>query len=90
MRHPQLADDLTSTALLIAEYAGSAVALRKIGEIEETIRKLRQTPHVGSIIDDIAPGLRAIPAAQKGVQQVAEGKDSPQVRRCSLIARQHS
>ena len=67
VRHPQLAEDLTSIALLVAEYAGTSVALRKIGEIEETIGKLRQVPHVGSIRDNIAPGVRAIPTAGKGV-----------------------
>ncbi|APX16625.1 hypothetical protein BWR17_12855 [Phaeobacter inhibens] len=67
VRHPQLAEDLNSIAFLIAEYAGTAVALRKIGEIEDTIGKLRQVPHIGSIRDNIAPGVRAIPTAGKGV-----------------------
>ena len=67
VRHPLLAEDLISIALLIAEYAGAAIALRKVDEIEETIGKLRQVPHVGSIRDNIAPGLRAIPTAGKGV-----------------------
>lgn len=67
VRHPQLAEDLNSIAFLIAEYAGTAVAMRKIGEIEDTIGKLRQVPHIGSIRDNIAPGVRAIPTAGKGV-----------------------
>lgn len=67
LRHPDVAEDLLNTALLIAEVAGPKVALRKISEIEATIQKLRQVPHIGSIRDDIVPGLRAIPAAGRAV-----------------------
>ena len=34
---------------------------------ERVIRKLCDVPHIGSIRDEIASGLRAIPAADKGV-----------------------
>jgi len=67
LRHPNVADDLFDIAVLIADYAGVEIALRRIGEIEQTVQKLRDVPHIGSVRDEIAPGLRAIPAAGKGV-----------------------
>lgn len=47
--------------------AGREAAERKLGEIAEAIGTLAHTPHKGSIRDAIAPGLRAIPAARRGV-----------------------
>ena len=41
--------------------------MRKLAEIERTIRKLRDLPRIGSFRDEIAAGVRAIPAADKGV-----------------------
>lgn len=67
LRDPNVADDLFDIAVLIADYAGVEIALRRIGEIEQTVQKLRDVPHIGSVRDEIAPGLRAIPAAGKGV-----------------------
>jgi toxin ParE1/3/4 len=67
VRHPRVARDLESIADLIADYAGVDVALRKLAEIEACLTRLADTPHVGSIRDEVAPGLRAIPAARKGV-----------------------
>ena len=67
LRHPNVADDLFDIAVLIADYAGMEIALRKIDEIEQAIRKLRKVPHIGTVRDEVAPGLRAIPAAGKGV-----------------------
>lgn len=43
------------------------IALRKINEIEQTIRNLENVPHIGSLRDEIEPDLRAIPSAGKGV-----------------------
>jgi toxin ParE1/3/4 len=67
LRHPSVARDLDAILRLIAEYSGVGVALAKLAEIEEGMRRLADTPHVGSIRDEIAPGLRAIPVARKGV-----------------------
>ncbi len=67
LRHPNVADDLTDIAVLIANYAGVEIALQKINEIEQTIRNLENVPHIRSLRDEIAPGLRAIPSAGKGV-----------------------
>lgn len=43
------------------------MALRKLGEIERSFRRLGENPHIGSIRNEIHPGLRAIPTARKGV-----------------------
>ena len=39
----------------------------KLDAIERTVRRLAELPHIGSIRDEICPGLRAIPTARKGV-----------------------
>lgn len=66
-RHPDVARDLIEIADLVAEFAGARVARRKLGEIEKTVRGLAETPHIGTLRDDIQPGVRAIPTARKGV-----------------------
>lgn len=65
--HPAVRADLEAIAEGVAALAGREVAERKLGEIAEVIRTLAHTPHKGSIRDAIAPGLRAIPAAGRGV-----------------------
>jgi len=65
--HPKVRSDLETIARLIAEYAGRAAAERILAEIEAAVRTLADTPHRGSIRDDIAPGLRAIPAGRRAV-----------------------
>ena len=52
---------------LVADYAGTKIALRKLAEIENTIRSLATFPHKGSLRHEIYPDLRAIPVADKGV-----------------------
>lgn len=66
-RHPDAAHDVRDIENLISRYAGPAVALRKLNEIDETLKSLSKTPHKGSKRDYIYPGLRAIPTARKGV-----------------------
>lgn len=65
--HPSVADDLDWIAEWISDYAGTSSAAAKLNEIEGTIRSLALTPHKASRRDEIAPGLRAIPAGRKGV-----------------------
>ena len=65
--HPLVARDLNSIAQWIIDYAGPEAAARKLAEIEAAIAKLKTTPHKGSLRDEIAPGLRAIPAGRKAV-----------------------
>lgn len=65
--HPLVARDLGAIARWILDYAGPDIAERKLAEIEAAIATLKDTPHKGSLRAEIAPGLRAIPAARKAV-----------------------
>ena len=77
--HPLVARDLEAIARWIIEYAGSEAARRKIAEIEQEIAGLARTPHKGSIRDEIAPGLRAIPAARRAVIAFTVDDDAREV-----------
>lgn len=66
-RHFEVEQDIYDIADLIMEYAGFAIAERKLLEIEKSIKNLAHTPHIGTIRDDIFPNLRAIATARKGV-----------------------
>ncbi|SEA87201.1 type II toxin-antitoxin system RelE/ParE family toxin [Rubrimonas cliftonensis] len=65
--HPAVRSDLVRIGRLIGDYAGEAAARRKLTEIRAVIEKLGEIPHRGSIRDEIAPGLRAIPAGRRAV-----------------------
>ncbi len=49
------------------DYSGPEAADRKLAEIQSVIASLQETPHKGTLRDDIALGLRAIPAGRKAV-----------------------
>ena len=66
-RHPEVEGDLLAIVDLLVEFAGIEVATRKLDDIERTVLNLSETPHIGSLRNEIYPDLRAIPAAQKGV-----------------------
>jgi len=65
--HPFVSRDLDAIAHWILDYAGPDAAAHKLSEIEAVIATLKTTPHKGSRRDEIAPGLRAIPAGRKAV-----------------------
>ena len=65
--HPAVAGDLDAIARWIIEHAGPEAAERRLAEIEAVVATLRDTPHKGSTRDEIAPGLRAIPAGRRAV-----------------------
>ena len=65
--HPLVARDLDAITHWILDYAGPDAAAHKLAEIEAAIASLKTTPHKGSLRDEIAPGLRAIPAGRKAV-----------------------
>ena len=65
--HPLVEQDLETIVRWIIDHAGSAAANQRLAEVEQTIVGLAQMPHRGSIRDEIAPGLRAIPAGRKAV-----------------------
>lgn len=77
--HPLVARDLDAIAQWILDYAGPDIAARKLAEIEATIATLRGPPHKGSLRDDIAPGLRAIPAGRKAVIAFVVDDDAGEV-----------
>lgn len=65
--HPLVARDLDAIAQWVIDYAGTEEAARKVSKIEAAIATLRTTPHKGSLRNEIAPGLSAIPAGRKAV-----------------------
>lgn len=77
--HPLVARDLDAIAQWIIDYAGPEVAARKLSEIEAAIATLKTTPHKGSLRDEIAPGIRAIPAGRKAVVAFLVDDDAGEV-----------
>ena len=77
--HPLVALDLDAIAQWIIAYAGPEVVARKLSEIEAAIATLKATPHKGSLRDEIAPGLRAIPAGRKAVVAFVVDDDAGEV-----------
>ena len=77
--HPLVARDLDAIAHWIIDYAGPEVATRKLSEIEAAIASLKTTPYKGSLRDEIAPGLRAIPAGRKAVIAFVVDDDAGEV-----------
>lgn len=65
--HPAVRDDLKLIRDLIADYSGPNVAADKLSEIERVVRGLAHLPHRGTLRDEVAPGLRAIPAGRRAV-----------------------
>lgn len=65
--HPAVAADLEAITTWILDYAGPDAAARRLAEIEAVLIALKDTPHMGSLREEIAPGLRAIPAGRKAV-----------------------
>ena len=77
--HPAVSENLDSITAWLMDYAGSAVAERRLEEIEATIEALANLPHKGSRRDEIAPGLRAVPAGRKAVVAFTVDDDSREV-----------
>ena len=65
--HPLVERDLDEITNWIIDYAGREAAGRRLAEIRETIAGLADVPHRGSLRNEIAPGLRAIPAGRMAV-----------------------
>lgn len=77
--HPLVARDLDAIVQWILDYAGPDAANRKLAEIEALIATLESTPHKGSLRDEIALGLRAIPAGRKAVIAFVVDDDAAEV-----------
>lgn len=65
IRHPGVEADQLEITSYIASYAGLAVGKAKVDEIVAFINCLTDYPKIGSLRNDLNPGLRAIPAARK-------------------------
>lgn len=63
--HPGVSADLDAIVQWLVDYAGVRAAERKLADIEDVIEGLKLVPHKGSIRNEIAPGLRAVPAGRK-------------------------
>ena len=50
-----------------------------MSEIEAVIASLKTTPHKGNLRDEIAPGIRAIPAGRKAVVAFLVDDDAGEV-----------
>ncbi|MCM2477640.1 type II toxin-antitoxin system RelE/ParE family toxin [Rhizobium sp. CG5] len=66
-RHPLVRSDMLDITRLIGDYAGYPIAGQKIAEFRSAMKSLRDYPHIGTVRHDIHPGLRALPAGEKGV-----------------------
>lgn len=67
IKHPLIESDLLDITDFVASYAGLDVGKAKVDEITAFISRLEDFPRIGSIRDDLRPGLRAIPASEKAV-----------------------
>lgn len=77
--HPKVVEDLDAITTWILDYAGPLAAERRLAEIETALASLTLTPHRGSLRDEIAPGLRAIPAGRKAVVAFTLDEDRREV-----------
>nr|WP_274611044.1 type II toxin-antitoxin system RelE/ParE family toxin [Rhodovibrio sodomensis] len=77
--HPAVSEDLDAILRWLVDHAGYETAARRLAEIDEVIASLQDLPHKGSIRDEIAPGLRAIPAGRKAVIAFTVDDDTQEV-----------
>ena len=76
--HPDVGADLQTIAEIISDYSGFETAKKKLEEIEQSVLKLKDTPHIGSLRNELAGNVRAIPAGRRGVV-VFEVDDEDQI-----------
>lgn len=65
--HPAVSNDLLGIARSMLPHAGRTTTTRIVSELRDAARSLQDAPHRGSLRHEIIPGLRAIPAARRGV-----------------------
>lgn len=66
-RHPLVWKDIDDISFYVGEYAGFDIAEQKTYEIEQSIDRLREYPHIGTRRDEVLAGLRVIPSGDKAV-----------------------
>ena len=67
VRHPLVARDISRIARFLLEHTAPRSVAEKIAVLDEDAGSLAENPCRGTRRDEIAPGLRAIPSAGKGV-----------------------
>ncbi|WP_425101821.1 type II toxin-antitoxin system RelE/ParE family toxin [Tropicibacter sp. S64] len=77
--HPAVSRDLRGIAQSMMPHAGPETTARILTQLRNAARSLSQTPHRGSLRNDILPGLRAIPAARRGVIAFTVDDDTREV-----------
>lgn len=82
--HPIVARDIDAIAHWILDHAGPDAAAGKLAEIEAAIAALKVTPHKGSLRNEIAAGLRAIPAGRKAVIAFVVDDEAREVLICAV------
>jgi plasmid stabilization system protein ParE len=65
--HPDIGDDLRRIGGSLLPHAGQRSTLRIVTALRDAARRLSDTPHRGTLRAELFPGLRAIPAARRGV-----------------------
>ena len=67
IRHPLVDRDIARIAAFLLEYTTARSVADKIATLDADVTALGKNPHRGTGRDEISPGLRAIPSAEKGV-----------------------
>ena len=65
--HPRAKIELRQIRDSIADLGGKEASRRILQAFEGVLTGLAQVPHKGSLRESIAPRLRSVPAAKKGV-----------------------
>jgi toxin ParE1/3/4 len=61
---PEVAGDLGAIERWLDKYTDSDTTTRRLLQMAQTINFITDYPHAYAIRDDVAPGLRAVPAAE--------------------------
>ena len=84
VRHPLVARDISRIASFLLEHTTPRSVAEKLSVLDEDASSLAENPYRGTRRDEIAPGLRAIPSAGKGVIAFEVREDTHTVRILSI------
>ncbi|QPH55212.1 type II toxin-antitoxin system RelE/ParE family toxin [Pontivivens ytuae] len=83
---PQAEDDLQELALYLRSVLAQERARAYLRDIERFVLDLPLAPHRGSVRDELAPGLRAIPIRGSTVVVFQVDEDTQEVRILRIAA----
>ena len=83
-RHPLVDRDIARIAAFLLEFTTLRSVADEIARLDSDASTLGENPHRGTRRDDILPGLRAIPSAEKGVIAFDVNEDTRVVRILSV------